>query len=229
MPTCEKEYSLTITSFPEPTSYYKLDELGCASNCAIDEVGTLDLVQGGIGSASIVAGKIGNCFQMNATVRYELNSAVLVPGPSSFTFRYWFQFPTAGALSGTTFLISGGGGTYLEIHNGSSPYKMFVDLNTDDGLFSIETVAGQIPSATWHRLVVTYDHDQTLRLRLNDNSDITIPATGDLLVGGSNLFRIAGVDTVFLMDEVYYLKGGVWTESELDLDWNSGNGRTYPF
>lgn len=222
MATCSREFTLNVTS--HATLYYKLDAL---DGLAIDEVQDKDLTQSGAGAA-LVAGKINDAFQINASTNFSRDDASLMPDADSFTLRFWLNCPP-GAFSNPILLIRPRTEpTFLEVlYSGSN---VFIELTTDTGsFFRDSSIVGPLPVSTWHRVLLTYDHNSTLRLRINDGPDISTAANGDLLAGGTNnLFRVQGMNPNINLDEIYYSKGYVWTEQEIDNDWNGGAGRSWP-
>lgn len=241
--TCSKQFSIEVTSFPDPLAWWTMD-LGTATS-ETDSVNGINLtpIAGG-GFMTIQAGKILNSYQQASS-----------PGQSVVSICSNALLSPSGTQGQTTIvawvnLISNNGaatvqntGIQLNFTQGGISYTCLAQLH-EDGLWKMRFDSGSAPAlnmpypglGVWHFVVFTYDTTPQPQVRIGVSINgvpkttalvnVLSPAgaitTGQVIIGtDANDTWVARWDEVAIFD-------GILTDGQIDYLWNSGAGRTYP-
>lgn len=225
--TCSRELSITIgAGIPEPFSYYKLDSFDGTN--IVDSVSARDLTGATTsGQPTLVAGKIGNALQYDAsatpsaTVYQRVNSDMDIGGLDA-TIRYWI-FYTSGtfAMNVDDFDVFNG----LLVRCGASGSDMVA--RTSDGTNS---VVSMLVPGQWNHIIGWRKGDGSeIGIRVNNGTPVTAASFAIASTGTMRIRFETFPNGLWIVDEVALWKGQVLTTAQQDADWNDGDGVTYPF
>lgn len=235
MPTCQKEFTLTVTGEPpEPQAWWKLEEVFPVINHP-DEVGGL-IISASSGSTGVPA-KILNGMQMQYFDGITFNSSYgifsgqpQIRNITGFTWCGWVGYLFDPGTAVFFRYFTDNFGLYLS-YDGADLILTLTDYGTD--LESIH-VPQVLNVGEFHFFRMFYDDaDGTVGIQI-DNGTIfrsvpsyVIPASaGCSLDGSSN--RVGGADARWAIDELAFFQK-MLTDAEADHLWNDGDGLTFPY
>lgn len=203
-----------------PFSYWKLDSLGATTP---DSVGGRDLTV--VGSPTSVSGKISNAVQNVPTSGYlRSTDAAFGFGDTDFTWRFWLMQPAVGTAG------------LIQKKDGSTPfdgYKFQTDttngpqLYCENGTGAFVVNSGVILSnGVWNMIVGYHDAANNLiGISVNNSAFVTLGYTVGTGFPSTDLVTSTNGDCV--LDEIGIWTGKVFSQAEVDYEWNGGAGRTY--
>lgn len=223
---CQKSFTLSIASgvvVPAPFAYYNYD--------AWDGVSAKDLIAArnmtflsGV-PPPVITGKISNAFDLSGSRLVLVNAAFDFSG-LDFTVRFWFQTNNAASngrpLEG---FASAGAGIWLFRYEPTTGMFWFVNSTTTIGSTTLSP-------ATWHHVVGWCKVGVEIGLMIDNVLIGTTPLAGDCGAGIDTWrfpFLLGLPAGVLNVDEIAIWKGQSLTAAQINLDWNGGAGRTWPW
>lgn len=250
MPTCSKQFQITIASSLQLKAYWKFDE---ASGDRADSQGTNTLRAGnyagpvgGAGPGS-EAGVINNAVLFTGVQSVGGTAGLTLASPSSeltfdptkgVTLAFWYkQKITGGAVADTLHQMEFGGNTYLSpngiyiaVHKLGLPNTMTVfGTGTNGNAQSISL--GALSIDAFHLIIVWIDPaDYKLRAQLDNGSIVVSSGSMNAPTAFPSCFVFLGKTTApngrnFDLDEMAIWRG-LLDSTQRDYIWNSGSGRT---
>lgn len=209
-------------------SHWKLDE---TSGTRADAQGSNNLTSSG--TAASVAGKIGNAFAPTGIAAGGTlsiaDNASLSMGNHDFTLSAWANFDTSTNSRGIAIKWGTGSNEYGLYSNGGK-FRFIVN---GSGGYSYAESPTTLSNGTWYFLVGWYDSNaNTVNLKINNGTTISVPFTGGTVSDGTNPFTIGSFNGGNYVDGSID-SVSVWkrtlTEQEMTALYNSGTGMDYPF
>ena len=177
-------------------------------------------------------GKIGNAFEIgpldfgswHESTRQGLNTV-----QGDFTVRFWYKnewglndaYVDHEDDAGNRWLILsrwGVNGEYFEFSISGDSNWAYVDSE-------------EFTYGPWH-LITAYKRGDEIGIRVDNGVNTTAPFVSDALPASSAYLWVAGPLPWYLyicIDELALWKDYAFTDADFDLDWNNGNGRTWPW
>lgn len=205
-------------------AYYKFD------GDAIDATG--NGYDGTVNGATLVMGKINQCYQYDGTDDYISlpENYNIFGGGENFSISIWFNTNDV-TKAQATFLPRGENNLSLKINiDGESKFKVNVELS---GSFLRVVSSGVLSSNTWYHFVVTYNTSTGWVLYKDGTQVDSNTSTGS--IGSKSSGSVIGYDTG---SNNNYFDGkidelGIWNKtlsSSVVSDlYNGGDGLQYPF
>lgn len=228
MPTslsCEKVFTITVTE--DFYAYWKFEQSAIP---VLDSTANTNLSVSTYGAFTRVAGKIGFGLSLNA-VELKTAATTRFRFASDFTIRFWFydaHVLTAGSLLNND--PAGDQSFEVELNSGVGNngilFKLWDATNTEH---DVNPTSGVELSLGWHRVIVYYRHGVQMAAKIDNNATVTLAQAAGIYATAGNALCVNSALSLpgYIIDELA-IWNRVLTPAEMLLDWNSGNGTTYP-
>jgi hypothetical protein len=222
---CEKSFTLKVKSgvvVPVPFAYYKLDAW---SGAAVDSIAARNLTLLSGVPPPVIPGIISNGYNITDS-RLQVSDPSFDFSGIDFSVRFWFQTNNAASngrpLEG---FASGDVGIWLFRYEPTTGMFWFVKATTTIG-------STALTPGTWHHIVGWCKVGVEIGLMIDNVLVGVTPLAGDCGPGIDTWrfpFFLGLPPNVLNVDEVSIWKGQSLTEAQINLDWNAGAGRTWPW
>lgn len=222
--SCTKQFTLKVTG-GGPFAYYKMDSSASGMQ---DSVGPYSIPSFFLGSPDLQPGIINDGYQSDAGTSLVIHGSDYpdLTG-KDYTVRFWFKLTTAWSVERNIYIVSAW--QWVEI-DGDGTNGTIVMYNAPADTGNTVDITGTLNSI--HRAVCRYSFSQNKSwIRIDNGTDTEyqhlVPPASNTPSVPFSINMAAHGGTTFLIDEL-----GLWdrmlSDAEVDDDWNSGAGKTYP-